>query len=305
MDLVLLYNSILTNVGELRASQSLGAQSDPGARHPDLVHRLELRYKLGITEPVSGLEGVAGSAPRAGPPAPGRITLFDRSHYEQVLVVRVHGLQPWQDAYDEINTWESRLVAQGVTILKVMLHISKDEQGERLLKRLADPTKHWKYNPADVDEHQQWGDYQAAYEDMLRRCSTDVAPWFVVPANRKWHRDWLLSALLAETLEAIRVAWPKATFDPAVEARAVLRELRSALGGLTRAASRPVESSDGCDETERDRRQGFFCGPGQSSTPEDPAHVNWTVACRGRRTPLGRRGVARESDLERRVTRCA
>ncbi len=154
-------------------------------------------------------------------PTAGRITLFDRSHYEQVLVVRVHELQPWQGAYDEINAWEAGLVAAGVTILKVMLHISKDEQAERLLERLADPTKHWKYNPADVDERGRWGEYQAAYEDMLRRCSTDVAPWFVVPANRKWHRDWLLSALLAETLEAIPVSWPEATFDPAVESERV------------------------------------------------------------------------------------
>jgi PPK2 family polyphosphate:nucleotide phosphotransferase len=154
-------------------------------------------------------------------PAAGRITLFDRSHYEQVLVVRVHDLEPWSGAYDAINEWEARLVADGVTFLKVMLHISRDEQAERLLERLGDPTKHWKYNPSDVDERGRWLDYQAAYEDMLRRCSTDDAPWFVVPANRKWHRDWLLSQLLVETLEEIPTTWPVATFDPAVESERV------------------------------------------------------------------------------------
>ena len=154
-------------------------------------------------------------------PAAGRITLFDRSHYEQVLVVRVHELEPWQTAYDEIVDWEAALAAQGFTLLKVMLHISREEQAERLLERLADPTKHWKYNPGDVDERELWDAYQAAYEDMLRRCSTDVAPWFVVPADRKWHRDWLLSQLLAETLETIPADWPEATFDPEVEAARV------------------------------------------------------------------------------------
>jgi PPK2 family polyphosphate:nucleotide phosphotransferase len=154
-------------------------------------------------------------------PTPGRITLFDRSHYEQVLVVRVHDLAPWDGAYDEINAWEERLVADGVTLLKVMLHISREEQAERLLERLDDPTKHWKYNPGDVDERRLWDAYQAAYEEMLRRCSTPAAPWFVVPANRKWHRDWLLSRLLVETLEEVPTAWPSATFDPVVEAERV------------------------------------------------------------------------------------
>jgi PPK2 family polyphosphate:nucleotide phosphotransferase len=150
-------------------------------------------------------------------PQAGKIVLFDRSHYEQVLVVRVHDLGPWQTAYDEINAWEAKLVADGVTIVKVMLHITRKEQRERLLDRLADPTKHWKYNPHDVDERKLWGDYRVAYEDMLRRCSTESAPWYVVPANHKWHRDWLLSQLLLETLEEIPVDWPPTTFDAAVE----------------------------------------------------------------------------------------
>lgn len=154
-------------------------------------------------------------------PERGKIMLWDRSHYEQVLVVRVHNLQPWETAYDEINEWEAKLAADGVTLLKVMLHISRDEQRQRLLDRLADPTKRWKYNPGDVDERALWDDYQAAYQELLRRCSPEHAPWYVVPANRKWHRDWLLTRLLVETLETIPVDWPAPSFDPDVERRRV------------------------------------------------------------------------------------
>jgi PPK2 family polyphosphate:nucleotide phosphotransferase len=156
-------------------------------------------------------------------PAPGEITLFNRSPYEQVLVVRVHSLEPWKAAYDEINAWEARLADDGVTILKAMLLISREEQAERLIDRLDNPTKHWKYSPGDVDERARWDDYQAAYEDALVRCSTPVAPWHVIPANRKWHRDWLLSHLVAETLESIPVDWPEGEFDPAVEKERVRR----------------------------------------------------------------------------------
>jgi PPK2 family polyphosphate:nucleotide phosphotransferase len=150
------------------------------------------------------------------PPA-GGVTLFNRSPYEQVLVVRVHSLGSWEGAYDEINAWEERLIADGTTILKMMLHISREEQARRLLDRLDDPTKHWKYDPVDVDERAHWDDYQAAYQDALVRCSTPEAPWHVIPANRKWHRDWLLSHLLVETLESIPAEWPSADFDPEVE----------------------------------------------------------------------------------------
>jgi hypothetical protein len=129
----------------------------------------------------------------------------------------VHSLGSWEGAYDEINAWEERLIADGTTILKMMLHISREEQARRLLDRLDDPTKHWKYDPADVDERAHWDDYQAAYQDALVRCSTPEAPWHVIPANRKWHRDWLLSHLLVETLESIPAEWPSADFDPEVE----------------------------------------------------------------------------------------
>jgi PPK2 family polyphosphate:nucleotide phosphotransferase len=156
-------------------------------------------------------------------PGPGEVVLFNRSPYEQVLVVRVHSLDPWETAYEEINAWEAELVDEGTTLLKVMLHISREEQAERLLERLDDPTKHWKYEPADVDERAYWGDYQAAYQDALVNCSTSIAPWYVVPANHKWHRDWLLAHLLLETLESIPVGWPRADFDPEREKERVRR----------------------------------------------------------------------------------
>ncbi len=156
---------------------------------------------------------------RALPPA-GSIGIFDRSHYEDVLIVRVRNLVPedvWSGRYDEINEWEKKLTDGGLVFLKCMLHISKNEQQERLLDRLADPTKHWKYNPGDVDERLLWDQYQAAYQVALTRCSTDYAPWYVIPADRKWHRDWLLSNLVAETLRQMNPQYPPTDFDVEVE----------------------------------------------------------------------------------------
>ena len=149
-------------------------------------------------------------------PQPGRVQLFDRSPYEQVLVVRVHELEPWHMAYHEINAWEASLVKDGMAIVKVMLNVSRDEQKERLLARLDDPTKYWKYNPGDVDERGLWNDYMAAYQDALVRCS-QAAPWYVVPANRKWHRDWLLAQIVAETMRDIAPPYPDADFDVEAE----------------------------------------------------------------------------------------
>ena len=149
-------------------------------------------------------------------PDPGRIALFDRSHYEDVLIVRVHDLVPereWQTRYDRINSWEAELTAQGVVMLKVMLHLSKDEQRTRLLARLADPAKHWKINPGDITERGHWEAYQQAYEVVLERCSTEVAPWHVVPADRKWYRDWALAHLLRETLQKMQLSWPVVDLD--------------------------------------------------------------------------------------------
>jgi PPK2 family polyphosphate:nucleotide phosphotransferase len=153
-------------------------------------------------------------------PAAGLIGVFNRSHYEDVLVVRVHELVPrrtWQARYDRINEFERQLTESGCVIVKVMLHISAGEQRRRLLDRLTDPAKVWKYNPSDVDERARWADYQQAYEDTLAKCGTAAAPWHVVPADRKWYRDWAVANLLLETLREMRLAYPAPDFDPDAE----------------------------------------------------------------------------------------
>ena len=149
-------------------------------------------------------------------PGPGKLGVFDRSHYEDVLVVRVHGLVPrstWSRRYAAINRFEARLVTDQVRVVKVFLHTSKEEQRQRLLARLDDPTKHWKFNPRDVDERAFWGDYQEAYAAALERCNSDAAPWYRVPADRKWYRNWAVASLLVEQLEDMKLTWPKADFD--------------------------------------------------------------------------------------------
>jgi PPK2 family polyphosphate:nucleotide phosphotransferase len=144
-------------------------------------------------------------------PGAGEIAIFDRSHYEDVLVVRVAGLAPedrWRARYDEINAFERMLAAEGTTILKFYLHISRDEQRERFQARVDDPAKHWKFRMGDLDTRVHWDDYQAAYRDALERCSTDVAPWFIVPANRKWFRNLAVARILADTLEKLDPRFP-------------------------------------------------------------------------------------------------
>ncbi|WP_239677281.1 PPK2 family polyphosphate kinase [Natronosporangium hydrolyticum] len=151
-------------------------------------------------------------------PSAGQVGVFDRSHYEDVLIARVRQLVPesvWRGRYDEINQWESELVAGGVTIVKVMLHLSYREQTERLAARLANPAKHWKLDPSDLDERTRWGDYQEAYAELLARCSTDAAPWYVVPADRKWYRDWAVTELLLATCRDLGLRYPPATVDVA------------------------------------------------------------------------------------------
>jgi PPK2 family polyphosphate:nucleotide phosphotransferase len=153
-------------------------------------------------------------------PAAGYVGIFNRSHYEDVLVVRVHELVPeqvWSRRYDQINAFEAELAADGLTMVKVMLHISKSEQKKRLLARLDDQTKHWKYNPGDLAERALWDDYQRAYEDALNRCSTTAAPWYVVPADRKWYRNYAVAKLLQEAFADIDPRYPKASFDVAAE----------------------------------------------------------------------------------------
>ncbi|MGN9776038.1 PPK2 family polyphosphate kinase [Micromonospora sp. H33] len=152
---------------------------------------------------------------RALPP-PGYVGVFNRSHYEDVLVARVESLVPevtWQARYDEINAFERELVDGGVALVKVLLHISYAEQGRRLLERLDDPRKHWKYDPSDIDARARWDDYQAAYAEALNRCGTDAAPWYVVPADRKWYRDWAVAHLLRETFDTLALGYPPAGFD--------------------------------------------------------------------------------------------
>ncbi len=149
-------------------------------------------------------------------PARGEIGVFNRAHYEDVLIVRVHNFVPeavWRRRYDMINQFEEYLTNNNIVILKFMLHISKDEQKERLQARLDDPSKHWKFNPADVAERKHWDDYQRAYEAILEKCSTPHAPWYVIPANKKWYRNWAISTILRKTMEEVNPKAPKATFD--------------------------------------------------------------------------------------------
>ena len=149
-------------------------------------------------------------------PAPGEVVVFDRSHYEDVLVVRVHDLVPqeeWRPRYEAINDFERRVTEDGTTIVKCMLHISFDEQRERLLARLDDPSKHWKFREGDLDERGLWERYMAAYEDAIAECSTEIAPWYIVPADRKWYRNWAISSLLVETLDQIDPRYPQPDLD--------------------------------------------------------------------------------------------
>ena len=149
-------------------------------------------------------------------PRPGMIGVFDRSHYEDVLAVRVHGLVPqeeWEARYDTINAFERELVADGTTVLKVFLHVSYDVQRERLLRRLAKPDKHWKFNEADIDERARWDEYQVAYDAVLERCSTPEAPWYVVPADSKGYRNWAVAELLRETLVELDPRYPQPDLD--------------------------------------------------------------------------------------------
>lgn len=168
---------------------------------------------------------------RALPP-PGYVGVFNRSHYEDVLVARVNALVPertWRSRYWQINGFERELANGGLTLIKVMLHISYEEQRVRLLERLTDPTKHWKYNPADVDARARWDDYQAAYTDALSRCTTENAPWYVVPADRKWYRDWAVAHIVRETFAEMDLAYPKPDFDLDAERRRLETEPTPAL----------------------------------------------------------------------------
>ena len=151
-------------------------------------------------------------------PGKGEVGIFNRSHYEDVLVVRVHGLAPkgvWSKRYDQINDFERTLAASGTTIVKFFLSIDRDEQRKRFQERVDNPAKRWKFSMGDLDERKLWDDYQAAFDDMLSKTSTDVAPWYVIPANRNWLRNLAVSTILAETLAGLKPAYPAPPDMPA------------------------------------------------------------------------------------------
>jgi PPK2 family polyphosphate:nucleotide phosphotransferase len=160
-------------------------------------------------------------------PGKGQVAVFNRSHYEDVLVVRVHNLVPksvWSQRYDQINAFEELVAASGTTIVKFFLMISPEEQLERFKDRLDDPSRQWKISDSDYKERAFWGDYVKAYEAMLERCSTDHAPWYVIPSNHKWFRNLAVSRILADTLDDLKMRIPK----PTVDLEAIRREYHAA-----------------------------------------------------------------------------
>lgn len=149
-------------------------------------------------------------------PGDGEIAIFNRSHYEDVLIVRVHNLVPpsvWKKRYSEINHFEETLANEGTTILKFFLHIDREEQKKRLEERLKEPTKHWKFNPQDLKERELWTDYMRAYQDAIGETSTEWAPWYIVPANHKWYRNLVVSSVAVKTLENLKMQYPQPKVD--------------------------------------------------------------------------------------------
>ena len=145
-------------------------------------------------------------------PGKGEMVIFNRSHYEDVLVVRVHNIVPpevWKKRFDQINEFERTLAENGTTILKFYLHIDMEEQKERLQARLDDPTKRWKFRLGDLEERKLWPQYMEAFEDVLSKTSTEYAPWYIIPANRKWFRDLAISTILVDTLEGLKMKYPE------------------------------------------------------------------------------------------------
>ncbi len=193
-----------------------------------------LKHTVGLVDPV-GVKITSFKAPtdeeraqdflwriEKAVPEPGYLGVFDRSQYEDVLIGRVRELAAPEEIerrYGAINDFEKRLADDGTVILKCMLHISPKEQKKRLLARLEDPTKHWKYNRGDVDERQLWDSYQEAYEIALERTNTEYAPWYLVPSDKKWYRNLAIGELLLETLDRLDLDWPAPRFDIAEEKR--------------------------------------------------------------------------------------
>ncbi|MER7605490.1 PPK2 family polyphosphate kinase [Nocardioides sp. NPDC127503] len=193
-----------------------------------------LKHTVGLVDPV-GVKITSFKAPtdeeraqdflwriEKAVPEPGYLGVFDRSQYEDVLIGRVRELAPPQEIerrYGAINDFEKRLADDRIVILKCMLHISPKEQKKRLMARLEDPTKHWKYNRGDVDERQLWDSYREAYEIALERTNTEYAPWYLVPSDKKWYRNLAIGELLLETLDRLDLDWPAPRFDIAEEKR--------------------------------------------------------------------------------------
>ncbi len=187
-----------------------------------------VKHVLGQVEP-QGVDHTSFAAPteeershpflwriEKGLSAAGQIGVFDRSHYEDVLIVRVHDMVPrevWETRYDEINAFERRVVDSGTTLVKVALALSKDEQRERLARRLRRPDKYWKFDPSDVAERSYWNSYMDAYDAVFERTSTEYAPWHVVPCDRKWYSRVAITELLIEALHRFDLDWPAADFD--------------------------------------------------------------------------------------------
>jgi len=153
----------------------------------------------------------------AAVPAKGEMVIFNRSHYEDVLVVRVHEMVPkriWQKRFEQINSFEKMLTEEGVTILKFYLHISKEEQKQRFIERVSDPQKQWKFNPQDIEERKFWEHYQEAYEEMLNKTSTSWAPWYAIPANNNWYRDLCVASIIIDTLQSLQLKYPTPLANP-------------------------------------------------------------------------------------------
>ncbi|MDR1238265.1 MAG: polyphosphate kinase 2 family protein [Propionibacteriaceae bacterium] len=235
--------AILPELSDLQERLYASSQTDP-ANAPRILIVLQgmdtsgkggvIRHSIGLVDP-QGVQIKAFKVPTAEErahdylwrirnalPAPGKIGIFDRSHYEDVLVVRVDGLFPesvWSKRYGEINDFEAELVASGTRLIKCMLNVSYEEQRERLLARLDDPTKHWKFSASDLDSRAKWPDYMEAYEAALTLCNTEVAPWHIIPADHKWYRNWAVTELLREVLEGLDLQWPVADYDVAEQRR--------------------------------------------------------------------------------------
>lgn len=151
-------------------------------------------------------------------PGKGELVIFNRSHYEDILAVRVRDIAPesvWSKRYDHINAFEQMLADEGCAIVKILLHISRDEQKQRLQARLDNPAKHWKFNPGDLDDRALWPKFMNAYQDVLAQTSTDHAPWYVIPADRKWYRNLAVGSIVADTFRSLKMSFPEPEFDPA------------------------------------------------------------------------------------------